>query len=153
MSREPSIAGIRFFVSHSSRSAGAPGKTKFQGTVSLVAHFDRDDLWEAVIRRLHGLELYKGGDIQSELIEILQGRLDLLEKELEDKGTEDRQRAQRAEQSASIATADKVRAEQQAELLKAQLGMKQRELEEAYKANQSWRDWYEAHNRMCHTAY
>lgn len=149
--REPSIAGIKFFVAESELTAGS--NSKFQGTVTLTAHFNREDLWDAILKRLDGVEMHRGGDIQSELILILQGQVDQLEEQLRNQGTADRERAQRAEQTASIATADAVRSKQHAELLQAQLNMRTRELEDTQKANQAWKEWHDAHQRICHTPY
>ncbi len=146
------VAGIRFFLKDQSVSAAE--RAKFQGQVILGAHFDSMDIWNDVIERLNNLEVYRGSDIQSELITILQGQVDMLEKELEARGTSDRERAQRAEQAASISSADAVRSRQHAELLKAQIEVKDRELadtqrayQEALKANQAWQAWFEANRQ------
>lgn len=144
---EPSVAGIKFNVTGSAVQAGS--STKFMGSVTLAAHFNREDLWQSIVRRLDGLELHKGGDIQSELITILQGQVDILEEQVGQQSTADRQRAQIAEQAASIATADKVRAEQHAELLQAQLEMRTRERDTAAAANNEWNRWHRDHMADC----
>lgn len=154
--KEPSIAGIKFFVASSSIEATPPTHSspgKYQGTVILTGHFNREDLWTSIVQRLNGAEMHRGGDLQSELITILQGQVEQLEEQLQSQGTADRERAQRSEQASSIAVADAVRARQHAQLLQAQLEMKERELQDALKANQSWVDWHAAHQRTCHTPY
>lgn len=139
---------ITFFVTESSHEAASVGPLKeqhafnYKGSVQLLCHFNRVDLWEAVLRRLNGLEMHKGSDIQSELLCILQGKVELLENELEQHGKADRERAQRAEQAASLANADKVRAEQYASLLKAQLDIKSAELEDLRGTVRMWENWY-----------
>jgi len=143
--------GIRFHVDGATTESGR--NSRFMGTVTLKAHFNNKDIWDAVIERLNGLEIYRGGGIETELINILQGQVDILEAELANRGTEDKQRAYKAEAALSLAEADKVRAQQQAELLKAQLDMRTRELEDASKANSAWKAWYDAHQRICHSAY
>lgn len=143
--------GIKFYLVEATAEAGKV--SKFVGTVTLRAHFDNRDVWDAVIERLDGLDIHRGGSIETELIHILQGQVDMLEAELATKGTEDKQRAYRAEAAVSLSEADKVRALQQASLLKAQLEMRTRELEDANKANAAWQTWYEAHQRICHSAY
>lgn len=144
---ETPVAGIRFSVVDSKVTAGQ--KTKFQGTVTLTAHYNREDLWSDIVARFNGLEMHRGGDIQSELIAILQGQVDMLEAELASKGNADLVRAQRAEQAASIAQSDKVRAVQQAELLTAQMAMKTRELEDAYEKLREWDRWLAIHKLSC----
>ena len=145
--KDTSVAGIRFSVVDCAVTAGAT--TKFQGKVTLVAHYNREDLWEAITRRLDGIELHKGGDLQSELITILQGQVEMLEQQVAHQGHIDRERAQRAEQTASIAQADKVRAEQLAELLKTQLEVRARELAVSQEDNKKWSDWYVYHKPLC----
>jgi hypothetical protein len=148
---DPSLSGIKFYVKKSQIWTGET--TKFQGEVQLTASFDRQDLWNAVLERLNGLNLHRGGDIQSELIEILQGKVELLEAEVQARGNVDRERAQRAEQEASLARADAVRSKQQVELLQAQIQMKDRELAEAMKANYAWQNWFSAHMQICDRPY
>lgn len=149
--KEPSVAGIRFYVESKTQSANPllKGGNWFNGTVTLTCHFNRQDLWDAITQRLHGIELHKGSDIQSVLIEIQEGRISLLEKALEDRGEEDRQRAQRAEQVASLATSDKVRAEQHIHLLKHQLDLKTIELDSAKDTNDKWNSWFADHKTRC----
>lgn len=150
--KEPSVAGVTFHVDrHDIINApnGLESVRRYQGLVTLKAHFNRKDLWEAVIKRLDGATLYKGGDIQSDLIEILQGRLEILEKELEGKDNTDKERAQRAEQASSLARAEAARSAQHAELLQAQLDMRTRERDTYKQYLDQWQAWYDNHKPHC----
>jgi hypothetical protein len=149
MSNAAQAMGIKFFVVDTQLRVPEGEETKFVGRVTLTAHFNREDLWEAILQRLNGVELYKGGDLQSELIGILQGQVDMLEAELEQKGTADKERAQRAEQSASLANAERVRAQQHAELLQAQLSLQSIELAETKGVLGQWQRWHAAHQAVC----
>lgn len=150
--KEPSLAGVTFHVDKHTLLNGSEVKapeTRYLGLVTLKAHFNRKDLWEAVIKRLDGATLYKGGDIQTELIEILQGKIELLEEDLADRGTVDRERAIRAEQQASLARAEAVRASQHVELLQAQLEMRTRERDTNKQYLDQWQAWYDTHKQHC----
>lgn len=138
--------GIRVFIEKSNiyTNKDDSKRAKYKGTINIVSHFNNPDLWEQVVKKLNGQELFGGTDLQSELIAILQGRLQLMERELEARGTEDRQRAQRAESEASIAKSDLIRAQQQVELLQAQLKMKTIEAEGYTNSLKQWADWYAA---------
>jgi hypothetical protein len=141
--------GIRFFVKSSLKERSSTSQARFMGTVEMIAHFDREDLWYSVLKRLDGIQLYKGGDLQTTLIEILQGQVDILEKQVAAQSTVDRERAQVAEQSASIAVSDCVRAQQHSGLLQAQLDMRTRERDTALAENKRWVNWYCQHKSTC----
>lgn len=147
--KEASVAGITFYVTDRNLEAGTGTNTKYKGSVTLTGHFNREDLWASIVDRLNGLEMHKGGDIQSELITILQGQVDMLETQVAQQGTIDRERAQRAEQAASMATSDRVRAVQHAELLQAQLDMRTRERDTAIENSNQWAQWHASHKAVC----
>lgn len=137
------LEGITFHVKNSTVNAG--GVAKYHGEVVLTSGFDRQEIWKHVIKRLDNLTLNRGGDLQSAIIELLQGQVDTLEAEVENQGTEDRQRAQRAEAAATHAEARAVRAEQHQQLLQAQLDMRTRERDTALLNTQGWGNWYAKH--------
>lgn len=148
--KETSVAGIKFYVTDKKLESGSQFyKVKYKGSVTLTGHFNREDLWTSIVDRLDGLEMHKGGDIQSELITILQGQVDMLEQQVSQQGTADRERAQRAEQAASLAESERVRSAQHVELLQAQLDMRTRERDAAMTTNKGWTDWYSQHASAC----
>lgn len=149
--KEPSVMGVTFHVDKHEMLSGSNVKvpTKYLGLVTLKAHFNREDLWKKVVQRLNGLTLYKGGDIQTELIGILQGQVELLEKQVQSMSHTDRERAQRAEQAASLARAEAARATQHVELLQAQLEMRTRERDTYQQYMKQWQAWYDNHKAHC----
>lgn len=74
---EQNKVGVTFHVMHS-EVQGNPGGG-YSGKVTLHGVVADLDLWEKVIEQLRGMELYKGRDFKSELIEILRQRNDELE--------------------------------------------------------------------------
>lgn len=147
MTKTSELNGVKFHVTESTVKDSV--STKYAGTVTLKAFFNIRDTWDDVVKRLDGIVLNKGGDLQSEIIALLQDQVDLLEGQVAQQSTEDRERAQRAEASATHAEQRAVRAEQHVQLLQAQLGMRTRDLATAIETNKGWTDWYSAHANAC----
>ena len=145
--KDVSLTGIKFKVDSASIEQGTG--TKYIGRIGLVGHFNREDLWQAIVRRLDGIEMHKGGDLQSELIILLQGQIELLEQQVANQGNEDRARAQVAEQEASLAKADLIRTQQHVQLLQAQLEMRHNELRQQQGELKQWAEWYAHHQGIC----
>jgi hypothetical protein len=116
-------AGVTFYLDDSELGKGvadAKGK-KYVGKAILSATVRDVDLWEQLMEQINGLLMYKGSDLKTELIGVLQNRASKMEKSMETRDAEQAEQVQRADQRASLAEGDKVRAEQRVRLLEAEV--------------------------------
>lgn len=147
MTKTAELNGVKFYVVESSVNESV--STQYVGSVTIKAFFNIRDTWDDVVKRLDGIVLNKGGDLQTEIIALLQDQVDILESRVAQQSTEDRERAQHAEASATHAEQRAVRAEQHVQLLQAQLEMRARERDRALDDVNKWAVWYGNHAGIC----
>lgn len=114
-------AGVIFYVDNSSINKAG---NKYSGKVALSATVTDTELWEQLLKQLNGMTLYKGSDMKTQIISVLQGKNSQLETVLEQTQAQLTDRAERAEQRASIAEADNM-------VLAERVAVLERELESA----------------------
>lgn len=104
-------AGATFYLENSTLKEGKkPGV--YIGEARLTATVHEIELWEQAIEHLNGLVLHKGRDFKTELIDILQGKHQELEQEIEKERTVALGEVERLRTEAQHAVADLVRAKQ-----------------------------------------
>lgn len=94
---------------------------QYAGKATLHAVVDDPELWRQVTEQLQGMELYRGKDFKTELIEVLRRRNEDLEEEAEKVSGNKDEQIERLTQEVGLARAGKVRAEQRVRLLEAQV--------------------------------
>jgi predicted ribosome quality control (RQC) complex YloA/Tae2 family protein len=111
--------GATFFLEHSEIKQAPNGS--YVGNARLSATVHDLELWEMTIEHLNGMVLHRGKDFKSELIDVLQVKNTELEDKVETEHTILQGELEQARTQANHADAEKVRANQRARLLAAQV--------------------------------
>jgi len=119
MSNELKIAGVTFYLEDSSCVAGKKGT--YVGHARLSAAVNDVDLWDRLLKQLNGMVLYRGSDMKTQIINVLQGKNQALEKSVGQIQDQMVDKVERAEQRASVAEADKVDLEKKVAELEREL--------------------------------
>jgi uncharacterized coiled-coil protein SlyX len=106
------------------------------GRLLLTATVHDADLWNKVLESFSNLRLFKGEELKTTLIHMLQGKTEELEKRVAEQDQAASQEIEVAKHRASLAEAGRVRAEQRVQLLEAKLASQ----DEALMVLQDWFD-------------
>lgn len=115
----------------------------YAGRLLLTAAVRDLELWDRVLESFSKLRLFKGEDLKTTLIHMLQGKTEELEKKVAEQDQATSQEIEVSKHLTSLAEAGRVRAEQRVQILEAEKKSLLETIAIQVEALNSWTKWYE----------
>lgn len=141
--KEHEAGSIVFYLEEGKLEKTADVSGVYTGRIKLSASVRDLGLWDQILASLDKMRLFKGEDLKTSLINLLQEKASGLEKQVATQAQEASQEIEVAKHVSSLAEAGRVRAEQKAQLLEAQVRDLEAKLQTAHDALHKWQDWYD----------